>query len=218
MQRKFASYLFLSFVSFGIATTLFHTVANAETSPLIPAPSNIPSISPLPPTPTLQPTQPSTVKFTLQSIDAPTPTPETKKIEPTPTIFQAQPTKAAEPNAVPLPTAIPVSEPAPTDTPLPKPTIPVAADLDIFFAKYASEYNVDKEDLIRIAKCEAGFNSQADTGLYAGMFQFASQTWISNRTAMGLDPNPDLRKNAEESIRTAAFMINRGNRGAWPNC
>jgi hypothetical protein len=35
---------------------------------------------------------------------------------------------------------------------------------------------------------------------------------------MGLDTNPDLRKNAEEAIRTAAYKILNGGRGAWPNC
>jgi hypothetical protein len=35
---------------------------------------------------------------------------------------------------------------------------------------------------------------------------------------MGLDSNPDLRFNADESIKTAAFKIAHGGIGAWPNC
>lgn len=131
---------------------------------------------------------------------------------PTPTVFTAP---IIIPTSTPFPT--PTSAP-PTATPQPKPTIEVIADLETLFTKYGDEYHVDKELLKKIAKCESGFNSQSDTGLYAGMFQFASQTWISTRTLMGLDPNPDLRKNAEESIRTAAFMVSRGQQNAWPTC
>lgn len=224
MQRKLAGYVFLSLFSFGVFTTLFHTVANAQTTELqIPVPSLTPNPAPAQtnkvaqqiqqPTPT---SLPATVKFTLQTI------------QPTPTTIP-EPTKQPQPNptkAVSTPIPTPATEkavlaataPTPTAIPQPQPTIPVAEDLEAFFTKYASEYGVDKEDLKRIAKCEAGFNSQADTGLYAGMYQFHAQTWASTRNAMGLDPNPDLRKNAEESIKTAAFKIKNGGRGAWPNC
>jgi hypothetical protein len=139
---------------------------------------------------------------------------------------QSPPPNAASP-ARPSPTALPTPTPEPTLTPLPTltPTLtptpaPIAspADLETFFSKYSGEYNVDKELLKKIAKCESGFNSQADTGTYAGMFQFAQQTWINARNEMSLDPNPDLRKNAEESIRTAAYMISRGQQNAWANC
>lgn len=224
MQRKLAGYVFLSLFSFGVFTTLFHTVANAQTTELkIPIPSITPNPSPVNQGSLNQQPQstslPSTVQFTLQSVE-PTPT---SKPEPT---KQPQPTPAKQTLAAPSPTPTPATEkavlavtaPVPTATPQPQPTLAVAEDLEAFFTKYASEYNVDKEDLKRIAKCEAGFNSQADTGLYAGMYQFHAQTWASTRNAMGLDPNPDLRKNAEESIKTAAFKIKNGGRGAWPNC
>jgi hypothetical protein len=231
MQRKLASYILLSFLSFTVFTTLFITVVNAQaTTTQILAPV-LPNTSPVVPTPTYQQMQQPTptptlppVKFKLQSITVPTLTPsptqkpqsavEQKTQQPAAIILEATPTTA--PTAIP--TAVPTTAPIPTATPLPRPVVAAPGDLDGFFTKYADEYAVDKEDLKRIAKCEAGFNSQADTGLYAGMFQFAAQTWISNRAAMGLDTNPDLRKNAEESIRTAAFMIHRGGRHAWPNC
>jgi hypothetical protein len=35
---------------------------------------------------------------------------------------------------------------------------------------------------------------------------------------MELDPNPDLRYNAEESIKTAAYLISIGKTYLWPNC
>lgn len=221
MLKKLASYVLLSFLSFSVATTLFHTVANAQTSERIPAPAISPAPTPmiiLTPTPT---TLPSTVKFKLQSVEVPQPT-ETPK--PTQTIkevkaAQTQQTQiAVTPTPTALPTIVPTAIPTPTATPQPQPAVAVPADLEPFFDKYSAEYSVDKEDLKRIAKCEAGFNPNADTGLYAGMYQFAAETWISTRSAMGLDTNPDLRKNAEESIKTAAFKIKNGGRGAWPNC
>ena len=222
MQRKLASYVLLSFLSFSVSTTLFHTVANAQTSELIAKPTQIPAVTPQP-TPTLAyvkqiTQQPEDVKqkpvlFTLKSTDEPVPTVTAEPQTPTTT---PEPTKIIQVTITP--SAIPTTEPLPTATPIPQTAVAAPTDLDSLFSKYADEYKVDKEDLKRIAKCEAGFNTNADTGLYAGMYQFAAATWISTRSAMGLDTNPDLRKNAEEAIRTAAYKISNGGRGAWPNC
>lgn len=111
---------------------------------------------------------------------------------------------------------------APTSTPSPAPHIPriiTSAELETLFTKYGSEFNVEPNWLKKIARCESNFNPNANnSGLYLGMFQFSAQTWSSTRTSMGLDPNPDLRSNAEESIKTAAFMLARGRQNAWPNC
>lgn len=145
------------------------------------------------------------------------------------TITTKEPEATATPTSTPIPTSTPTSTPTPTptptDTPTPEPTATPtpwpalsSADIETFFQKYSDEYAVAKDLLKRIAACESGFNSQADTGLYVGMFQFAQSTWISARNSMALDSNPDLRKNAEESIRTAAFMIGRGQQNAWKNC
>jgi soluble lytic murein transglycosylase-like protein len=90
--------------------------------------------------------------------------------------------------------------------------------LDPLFTKYSQEYGVSKTVLIKIAACESGFNPNAQNGPYAGMFQFLSNTWISNRRAMGLDASPNLRYNAKESIKTAAFKISKDGTGAWPVC
>lgn len=94
----------------------------------------------------------------------------------------------------------------------------VSADSDKLITKYAAAYGVDDQLMMRIAKCESGFNTAASNGPYGGMYQFHSQTWISNRTAMGLNPDPNLRFNAEEAIRTAAYKIARDGAGAWPVC
>ncbi len=133
-------------------------------------------------------------------------------------IVNEVPTATAAPSPIPTATPMPTQEP----TVLPSPTqiiVQIApGDLEGLFQKYSDEYSVDRELLKSIAACESGFNAVSDTGLYAGMFQFAEQTWVSTRTQMGFDSNPDLRKSAEESIRTAAYMVSRGRQGAWANC
>lgn len=130
--------------------------------------------------------------------------------EPTPT---PTPTNTPTPTATPTPT----NTPTPSPTPIPQPvTSPV--DLEALFSRFAGEYSVDKELLKRIAKCESSFNSEASFGDYLGMFQFASSSWQTIRARMGHDPNPDLRRNAEETIKTAAFHIAGGGAGAWPSC
>ena len=189
MRSKLLRYSVLSIFSFCFFTAVFITFANAQTS--------VGSI--------LQGTKPK-ARATPTAIPSPTPTPT---ITPT-----------ATPTIIPTNTPIPqpTSTPRPTATPTPLPTLAPLPDLESLFQKYSTEYAVAKDLLKRIASCESGFNSQADTGTYAGMFQFASQTWINARNSMGLDPNPDLRKNPEEPIRTAASMIQRGQQTAWKNC
>jgi len=91
-------------------------------------------------------------------------------------------------------------------------------DIITLIEKYAGEYGIDKNMMIGIAKCESGFRENAVNGPYAGIYQFVSGTWVSNRRAMGLDENLDLRYNAEESVRTAAFKMSRDGFGAWPVC
>ena len=97
-------------------------------------------------------------------------------------------------------------------------TINAPEEVIVLIEKYASEYGVDKNMMLGIAKCESGFRENAVNGPYAGIYQFVSGTWVSNRRAMGLDENLDLRYNAEESVRTAAFKMSRDGFGAWPVC
>lgn len=222
MMRKLAGYLLLSFFSFLLFTGFFHAAAHAQTGriPLLPTPTpSQPSIAPTP-----------TIVFSVMAAPSIAPLPNTTEPKPTPneTLQTTPPPPAPQqntkqtlsptPTSAPIQTAIPTTTPQPTATPVPLPKIIAPAELEPFFAKYAAEYGVDANLLKRIAKCEAHFNSQSDTGTYAGMYQFMAGTWISARGRMGMDPNPDLRKNAEESIRTAAFMIANGQKGAWPNC
>lgn len=92
------------------------------------------------------------------------------------------------------------------------------ASVDSLIDKYASQHGVDPVVMKKIAFCESGKRPEAVNGPYAGIFQFVSSTWISNRRAMGEDPNPELRFNAEEAIKTAAFKMSRDGFGAWPVC
>lgn len=86
--------------------------------------------------------------------------------------------------------------------------------------KYASEYKANPALMSRIARCESGYRADAvsSTGAYVGLYQFHAVTWISNRNAMGLDPDPSLRVSAEEAVRTAAFKMGRDGYDAWPVC
>jgi hypothetical protein len=129
------------------------------------------------------------------------------------------------PTSTPTPTPTNTPTPTPTATPTPIPTAtptppPVAApvNLDDLFSRFAGQFSVDKEQLKRIASCEAGFNNDSTNGDYVGMFQFASSTWSVIRGRMNADPNPDLRRNPEEAIKTAAFHVSQGGAGAWPSC
>ena len=117
-----------------------------------------------------------------------------------------------------------------TETPIPTPTkrptltptktpIPVSAgDLESLMEKYAKKESVDRELLKRIARCESRLNPRAINGPYGGLYQFSAGSWKSVRNAMNENPDPELRFNAEEAIKTAAFKIARGHTGIWPNC
>lgn len=118
------------------------------------------------------------------------------------------------------PTRIPNPTPTPSVTLTPTPTpIPVTADhLDGWFTAYSNLYSVDRQLLSHIAVCESQLNPNAVNGVYAGLYQFSGATWKSTRNAMNLDPNPQLRYNAEESIHTAAFKLSTSGPASWPNC
>jgi soluble lytic murein transglycosylase-like protein len=94
------------------------------------------------------------------------------------------------------------------------------ADIEALIDKYGAEYGVDATKMKVIAACESGYRPEAlsSSGLYGGLYQFVDTTWMSNRKAMGLDTNPNLRFNGEEAIKTAAFKMSRDGYGAWPVC
>jgi hypothetical protein len=131
--------------------------------------------------------------------------------EPTPTPTN---TPTPTPTATPTPTPIPTATPTPT----PPPVVTAPVDLDELFSRYSGQFSVDKDQLKRIAQCEAGFNNNSVNGDYVGMFQFATSSWSVIRGRMNADPNPDLRRNPDEAIKTAAFHIAEGGIGAWPSC
>jgi hypothetical protein len=135
------------------------------------------------------------------------------------------------PTTVPSPTEIPPSTPTPTSTPQPTSTpVPTASptstpvikeissDYEADFDEANSKYGIDKNLLKRIATCESSINPSSQNGVYGGMFQFATQTWVTTRAEMGLDTNPDLRFSAKDSIDTAAFKISRDGANAWAGC
>ncbi len=83
---------------------------------------------------------------------------------------------------------------------------------------YSNHYEVNRDMMLLIAKCESGYRNDAVNGPYAGIYQFLSSTWVSNRKAMQEDPDPQLRYSAKESIKTAAFKMSRDGFSAWPAC
>ena len=115
-------------------------------------------------------------------------------------------------------TPVPSATPRPTVTVIPTPNKISAGDLEAFFSKYADKESVDRELLKKIAVCESGFNQAARNGIYGGLFQFSENSWQNLRRMMNLNPDPELRYSAEESVRTAAYKLAINGREAWPNC
>lgn len=151
--------------------------------------------------------------------DEVSPTPGDEVIEtPTPTATPTDtPTPTPKPSLTPKPTPILTPEPTPTPTPS---VVPSSEPYDAIslVSKYAQEFGVDEHVLYTIGQCESGFNATSSNGPYGGVYQFHYSSWASIRNSMGLDTNPDLRFNPEESIKTAAFKIARDGTGAWPAC
>jgi hypothetical protein len=221
MLKTLSGYSVLSLLSFCLFTFIFHSVVNAQTTG---NPALLGQGRPEP-TPTIFVLQTPSPQKQIVNVLPASATP-TSLPSPTPTIYFAPTaTPTITPSSAKTTTTVPTETPpiTPTSTPFPtptlQPTVAVVSDLETLFTKYSEEYHADKELLKRIARCESGFNTTSNnSGMYLGMFQFAAQTWINARTAMGVDSNPDLRTNAEEAIKTAAYMIANGRQASWPNC
>lgn len=140
-------------------------------------------------------------------------------------------TTTPSPTETPSPSPTPTPTPTPTATPTPKPTVkptpiptrvpqPVFTHTQIneFMERFGAQYVVDPNILRHIALCESEFRPNAVNGPYIGLFQFGSITWQNLRKAMGEDPSPDLRANAEEATQTAAYALSLGKIRIWPNC
>lgn len=95
---------------------------------------------------------------------------------------------------------------------------PAPEQLEAWFSQFGAQFGVDPLILREIARCESGFNAASATPKYGGMYQYLSSTWQSTRKAMGEDPNPDLRFNGEEAIKTTAWKIAAGGINSWPVC
>ena len=118
------------------------------------------------------------------------------------------------------PTPKPTLTPTPRPTPTPKPIAsPVTlTQLEDWFTQYANKESINRDLLRKIANCESKFNPEATNGIYGGLYQFSTSTWISTRQAMNLNSDANLRFNAEEAIKTGAFRIATTGDAAWPNC
>jgi hypothetical protein len=130
-----------------------------------------------------------------------------------PTIFALEYVVITE-TPIPTPTSTPTPSPTCTPTPLPF----TSTDYEKWFTTYSNNQSINKELLKRIAFCESGLNPGAINGIYGGLYQFSTNSWISARKSMNQDSNPDLRFNPEEAIKTAAFKIATAGIRAWPNC
>ena len=88
------------------------------------------------------------------------------------------------------------------------------SEVEKLIVKYFGD---DAEMALKIAKCESGFNEKAKnkTSTASGVFQIIKGTWISNRKAMGLSTDLDLRFDAEENIKTAKYLFGRRGWGPW---
>ena len=83
--------------------------------------------------------------------------------------------------------------------------------------KYASEYKTDQGLMKKIIACESSFDPKAKSrkSSATGLAQFILPTWKETRVEMNLDTNPELRTNAEESIKTMAFKLSTDGTTAW---
>lgn len=124
----------------------------------------------------------------------------------------------------PTSTSTPTNTPTPTNTKTPTPTalptnIPLSrAQILDLIKKYSELFSVDRMLLEKIGICETGLNPSSKSKYYVGMYQFGKDTWTSNRKKMNLNTDLDLRLDAEESIKTAAFLLSTRGSSAWPNC
>ena len=169
---------------------------------------------------------------------SPTPTP-TETVSPSPThppaggptntVTPTPQPKADPPLAeTPSPTLEPTNTPTPSPSPQPKADQPLAdtptqtpitsQQLDEWFTRYSNHFAIDRQKLWKVAVCESNLRSDARNGDYGGLFQFSTYTWNTTRRAMNMDPNPELRFNPEEAIRTAAFKMSTVGLSSWPNC
>lgn len=137
----------------------------------------------------------------------------------------ADPSVSAGFSSLPLPSPTPTSLPAlatpkalQAGTPTPEVSKYSSEEIYHLIDSYSGQYGVDANVVRHIAICESGFNSLSVNGKYAGLFQFDTLTWRTNRQSLHLDFSPALRLDAGEAIRTAVYIVSTRGGGAWPNC
>lgn len=96
--------------------------------------------------------------------------------------------------------------------------VPTMNELEVMFQAYGNYYGVNPKQLRHLALCESRFRPWVTNGIHAGMYQYNPRTWSATRERMRQDPNPDLRFDAEESVKTTAYKIANEGSGAWVVC
>jgi hypothetical protein len=135
-----------------------------------------------------------------------------------PVAIEVQITAAPSPTLTNTPTAYPTKKPTPQPTPSPTPYPVTSEQLEEWFTKYSNHYSIERKKLWLMAVCESGLRPNAKNGIYGGLYQFSGNAWHATRIQMNADPDPTLRFNPEEAIKTAAFKISTSGLSAWPNC
>ena len=80
--------------------------------------------------------------------------------------------------------------------------------------KWANHYGANADQLLRVARCESGFNLNAHNPSGAtGLFQFMPGTFSGNAARIGL-ANPNIYS-AEDQAQVAAYMFSIGQSGQW---
>jgi len=132
---------------------------------------------------------------------------------------EISPTAAPSPTITPSPSPTVTPKPTKIPTPTPKPQ-PAYTSQQIyeFTNEFGGRYGVDPNVIRHITLCESTFKPAAKNYIYAGLFQFDTRTWQTYRRLMGENPDPDLRYNAREAIKTGAFAISKSGTRLWPNC
>lgn len=104
-------------------------------------------------------------------------------------------------------------------TPVPK-QVP-KTDIEALIIQWANHYGVSADRLLRVAKCESGYNptvvnrnyTARDGGNPTGLFQFLPSTFRRYQAKAGLS-GLDIF-NASDSARVAAFAFSVGGAGEW---
>jgi len=87
-----------------------------------------------------------------------------------------------------------------------------------FLKEYSDKYGLDINYLRHVMVCESGFNPLAVNGVYAGLFQFDERTWATYREMTNENPDPKLRLDAREAVKTGSYVISIEKTDLWPNC